>query len=405
MIAWAAGGTGSNLKPAPIQCASQEAGGGPACTSVAVSSLNSAPESSDRSDHLHYRARRSRHPAGLGDDRIRGNAQPTDPAAKLLRRHLASQPPAADAARLFADDPPRATSRAESLPQPAVVLAAAGERGTHAVQAFGSGGPPHVRRRGSQTPRRLVVRVFPLSGTVHSKRHRVLRMRVCVCCASPARTRARLNNLIPSMIGRPVCGVAHAPTNDCLEHPRHSGHEGSGSVLALLKGRGLATSLSAGLDEGDSTSAAALFRVSVELTPAGVGQADVVIEYVCFFAGLLTALGGAALEWLWTEMRDVAALSFVSRRWELNTPRWCSGNCRVHSPVHRVRAPVTDDVPPVDSATPRSRTSVPTRVASRSACRGATHHRRRSPRTPFTGSTSLRSWMKSSRASCRVDWS
>ena len=59
------------------------------------------------------------------------------------------------------------------------------------------------------------------------------------------------------------------------------GHEGAGSVLSYLKKRGLATELFAGLDDGDSTSAAALLRVSVVLTRAGVGAMDDVARAVC----------------------------------------------------------------------------------------------------------------------------
>jgi secreted Zn-dependent insulinase-like peptidase len=43
------------------------------------------------------------------------------------------------------------------------------------------------------------------------------------------------------------------------------GHEGKGSVLAALKADGLATSLNAGIDEDEHTSAAATFGVQVRL--------------------------------------------------------------------------------------------------------------------------------------------
>lgn len=89
------------------------------------------------------------------------------------------------------------------------------------------------------------------------------------------------------------------------------GHEGRGSLLSHLKARGLAVSLAAGLDEGDSTSAAALFRVEIELTREGVRHAKDVVGALCGYVGMLAGgPGGAPPVWLWEEMRDLAALHF-----------------------------------------------------------------------------------------------
>ena len=62
------------------------------------------------------------------------------------------------------------------------------------------------------------------------------------------------------------------------------GHEGKGSALALLKARGLATSLYAGAEDDEETSALALFSVTVELTEAGLADVDGV---VCVVLGAL----------------------------------------------------------------------------------------------------------------------
>ena len=107
------------------------------------------------------------------------------------------------------------------------------------------------------------------------------------------------------------------------------GHEGAGSLLSHLKRRGLATGLSAGLDDGDSTSLHALFRLSIDLAPEGVAAIDTIVCAVFSAIGLLHATGGVALRWLWDELRDVAALCFrtlaSARTWRANLER-----CTLH---------------------------------------------------------------------------
>lgn len=87
------------------------------------------------------------------------------------------------------------------------------------------------------------------------------------------------------------------------------GHEGQGSVLMVLKRNGWATELYAGItSDGDSTAAAALFAVGVDLTLAGVERVDEVVAVVCGYLGLLAR--GPPPESLYQELRDVAAISF-----------------------------------------------------------------------------------------------
>ena len=84
------------------------------------------------------------------------------------------------------------------------------------------------------------------------------------------------------------------------------GHEGAGSCLAALKAAGLATDLSAGLQE--DTSAAAEFAVSVDLTPRGASELDSVVAAVLAFLGFLVRAGPQA--WVQEELRGLAALRF-----------------------------------------------------------------------------------------------
>ena len=92
------------------------------------------------------------------------------------------------------------------------------------------------------------------------------------------------------------------------------GHEGAGSVLSALKYRGWATSLSAGvMGEGDSTSAAALMSVSIELSIAGLGAVDEIVRVVCGYIGLLAS--HPPPEWLFDEVRNVDSLRAADRVW------------------------------------------------------------------------------------------
>ena len=109
------------------------------------------------------------------------------------------------------------------------------------------------------------------------------------------------------------------------------GHEGAGSILAILKTRGWATELAAGVfGEGDSTAAAALFSVSIELTREGVAATDAIVCIVCGYLGRLAV--GPPPERYYVEMADVARLGFAfavrAATLELRCPRRlhpCSG--------------------------------------------------------------------------------
>ena len=88
------------------------------------------------------------------------------------------------------------------------------------------------------------------------------------------------------------------------------GHEGAGSVLAALKEAGLADGLSAGVDTDELTSAATMICVSVDLTPHGLVHLDDVVGLVLAYLGMLSRLPGGPPEWVYAEMRELAALRF-----------------------------------------------------------------------------------------------
>jgi insulysin len=87
------------------------------------------------------------------------------------------------------------------------------------------------------------------------------------------------------------------------------GHEGPGSVLSCLKGRGLATELSCGTN--DSEAGYSTFSVQVALTADGLARADEVAAVVYAYVGLLRAHG--PLRWVHDELAGTAAVSFRFR--------------------------------------------------------------------------------------------
>lgn len=84
------------------------------------------------------------------------------------------------------------------------------------------------------------------------------------------------------------------------------GHEGEGSLLELLKKKGLATGLAAGpgLDALDAAS----MVIQIELTDAGFEQRDQVIEYV--FAAIESTRQQGVLERIYSELATTSELNF-----------------------------------------------------------------------------------------------
>lgn len=84
------------------------------------------------------------------------------------------------------------------------------------------------------------------------------------------------------------------------------GHEGEGSLLALLRGKGWANSLSAG--GGFSYADSATFSVSVGLTAEGMQRIDEISALLFQYIELARAEG--VQQWLFDEQRVMAELSF-----------------------------------------------------------------------------------------------
>ncbi|KAJ4878926.1 Insulinase (Peptidase family M16) family protein [Raphanus sativus] len=88
------------------------------------------------------------------------------------------------------------------------------------------------------------------------------------------------------------------------------GHEGKGSLLSFLKGRGWATSLSAGVgDDGiNRSSLAYVFGMSINLTDSGLEKIYDIIGYVYQYLKLLR--NASPQEWIFKELQDIGNMDF-----------------------------------------------------------------------------------------------
>lgn len=88
------------------------------------------------------------------------------------------------------------------------------------------------------------------------------------------------------------------------------GHEGAGSLHALLKRRGWLHSLEAGVEDSGQgrNSACWLFSVSMRLTDEGFARRDDVLALLFQYLRMLR--GAGVQRWLWDETREIADFSF-----------------------------------------------------------------------------------------------
>ncbi|KAJ4866861.1 Insulinase (Peptidase family M16) family protein [Raphanus sativus] len=88
------------------------------------------------------------------------------------------------------------------------------------------------------------------------------------------------------------------------------GHEGKGSLLSFLKGKGWATSLSAGVgDDGiNRSSLAYVFGMSINLTDSGLEKIYDIIGYVYQYLKLLR--NASPQEWIFKELQDIGNMDF-----------------------------------------------------------------------------------------------
>ncbi|CAM6083277.1 unnamed protein product [Calypogeia fissa] len=88
------------------------------------------------------------------------------------------------------------------------------------------------------------------------------------------------------------------------------GHEGSGSLLSLLKEKGWATGLSAGVGEGgyERSSAGYMFNVNIHLTAVGLEHVLDVVGLFYQYLKMLRETGPQ--EWVFHELQAMAAMEF-----------------------------------------------------------------------------------------------
>lgn len=102
------------------------------------------------------------------------------------------------------------------------------------------------------------------------------------------------------------------------------GHEGPGSVLAYLKEKGLAQTLSAGYQPVCPGSA--LFEIDVGLTPKGLENYHEVAKIVFKYIGMMKA--NPPVEWMHQEMKNMAEVDFRFRQ-KSPASRFTSGTSSV----------------------------------------------------------------------------
>ena len=115
------------------------------------------------------------------------------------------------------------------------------------------------------------------------------------------------------------------------------GHEGRGSILSLLKGRGWANELSAG--ESRTCSDWSAFAVTIDLTDAGLDHVDDVAEIVFSYFNLLRDVGPQ--RWVHDETSTVAACSFrfLSKRPPVDYTCGVAGAMQLYPPRHVLSGP------------------------------------------------------------------
>ena len=88
------------------------------------------------------------------------------------------------------------------------------------------------------------------------------------------------------------------------------GHEGEGSLFALLKSRGLADRIGAGVGAGGlaDTTCCALFTATIKLTDEGYERVDEVISLFFQYAEMMRRTGPQ--EWFWRETKQLRAIEF-----------------------------------------------------------------------------------------------
>ncbi len=115
------------------------------------------------------------------------------------------------------------------------------------------------------------------------------------------------------------------------------GHEGNGSILELLKQKGWANELSAGMSKNNSDWGC--FTVSIDLTDVGLENVDRVVEIV--FAYLFMLKSEGVQQWIFDETQTVAACSFrfLSKRNPIDYTCSLANAMQIYPPEHVLSGP------------------------------------------------------------------
>jgi len=117
------------------------------------------------------------------------------------------------------------------------------------------------------------------------------------------------------------------------------GHEGKGSILALLKDKGWANELSSG--ESRSCSDWSAFSISIELTAEGLQNVSKVVEIVFSYIHLIQSDNYGIQEWIHNESATVAACQFrfLSKRNPMDYALSLASTMQLYPPNHVLSGP------------------------------------------------------------------
>jgi len=115
------------------------------------------------------------------------------------------------------------------------------------------------------------------------------------------------------------------------------GHEGQGSILALLKNRGWGNELSCG--QSRTCKDWSTFSINVELTEDGLNNVEEVVEVIFAYIELLNSSG--TQEWVFKETSDVANFSFrfLSKRRPIDYVTSIAGYMHLYDDQHFLSGP------------------------------------------------------------------
>ncbi|KAI8902913.1 Metalloenzyme, LuxS/M16 peptidase-like protein [Globomyces pollinis-pini] len=116
------------------------------------------------------------------------------------------------------------------------------------------------------------------------------------------------------------------------------GHEGPGSILSLLKLKGWAQALSAGVS-GYGAAGFEFFKITIEMSEVGLGFMDDIVVIVFQYINMIRSLG--AVSWIYKECRKINAITFKFK--EKSAPSsytsLLAGNLHIYPPEDILSGP------------------------------------------------------------------